>query len=427
LRGQFGDGTFGGVTIKGIYLNAVWASHRQTYSDTFLGTSSGTPNELMRFSQSPVLAAEHIEIRELIGARANVEWRIVARELGDETIVRELEELIGREGLKRDITKGDLHLRLGPGKKIVEVWVRWLERPHFLESKPDDRHYIIDRVRGIVFFGNGTRGKIPPAGAAVQAREFHSGGGQAGNVPRDSISQLLAAVPVQKVRNPRSAEGGSDGETLAAFSVRAPKTVRHRGRAVTAADYEAMALEASPAVAVARVSAGSGAGSVKLRIIPHSLEAQPIPSFGLLEQVRRYLITRAPAELAGARRIEVSGPQYSSVNVDATVSPLDPEDAGPVQQRARDALGEFFHPLRGGPERRGWEPGRAVYRSDVASVLERVTGIDYVEALTLSLPPKPPSTERVEVPYDHIVVAGEIRLTVRQAVSVNHADTIAKS
>ena len=42
--------------------------------------------------------------------------------------------------------------------------------------------------------------------------------------------------------------------TLEAFATRGPDTVRHRGRAVAARDYETMAREASPAYRTNRCS-----------------------------------------------------------------------------------------------------------------------------------------------------------------------------
>ena len=93
---------------------------------------------------------------------------------------------------------------------------------------------------------------------------------------------------------------------------------------------------------------------------------------------------------------------------------VDPAEAGAVEARARDALGEFFHPLRGGPDRRGWELGRDVFLSDVAAVLERVPGVDYVEELALLLNGGLQG-ERIAVADDRIVVAGAIRLKLKAA------------
>ena len=165
LRGRLRqpDTPPGTATINGIFPNATWASQQRTFSDIPLGSSSGTANQIFRLSQTPVLVGERIEVRELAGARANVEWRILAREFasGRETLIRDIEESMTRESPPTDIVKGDLRLRFDRDKKISAVWVRWQQRPHLFFSEPKDRHYVIDRVRGQIFFGDGLRGSHP--------------------------------------------------------------------------------------------------------------------------------------------------------------------------------------------------------------------------------------------------------------------------
>jgi uncharacterized phage protein gp47/JayE len=424
LRGRLKeDGPPGEPTIKGIFPNAVWASQQRTLSDVPLGTSSGLPDQSFVLTQTPVLAGERIEVRELTGLRANVEWRILALEIagGDPQVLRTLEELLGREGTQLDITYGDLRLRRDRNKRVIEVWVRWQERSHLFFSGREDRHYVIDRARGQLFFGNGFQGKLPPAGATILGKQQRAGGGLVGNVTARTITQLLGGVPgVQAVFNPHAGEGGADGETLESFARRGPQSVRHRGRAIAPSDYETLAHEASPAVAVARAistrntSGRALPGWVTILIIPQSQEPRPWPSFGLRRQVRQFIADRAPADLAAADQIYVTGPDYLPIDVAATIAPVDPAEAGAVEARARDALGEFFHPLRGGPDQRGWELGRDVFLSDVAAVLERVPGVDYVEELALLLNGGLQG-EQIAVADDRIVVAGAIRLKLKTA------------
>ncbi len=423
------DGPPGEPLVKHVFPNAVWASEQRSYSDTPLGASSGLPNQVFRFTQIPLLADERIEVQERSGKRANTEWRIVAREIepNDPNIIRDLEEMLSREGNQTDVVKGNVRLRRDRNKKVVEVWVRWLGREHFFNSGAEDRHYVIDRARGLVFFGNGVLGKIPPPAAAILSRNHRAGGGLTGNVAERTIKQLLGPLSgVQAVFNATRAEGGADAEPLEKFSLRGPKTIRHRGRAIAASDYETLAYEASPAVAVARVLPlanpnGPGgrtlrdmAGWITLIVIPRSDERRPWPTFGLREKVRKYIEARAAAEIAACGQIYVTGPEYQPVDVRAIITPKVPSEAGQVERRARLALEEFLHPLRGGPERRGWEPGRSIYLSDVAAVLERVEGLDYVEEIALLINGGIQG-ERVKVAEDRIAVAGDIRLKLKGA------------
>jgi hypothetical protein len=411
------DGPPGAPTLEGVFPNAVWVSQRQTVVDDPLGASTGQPGLVLSFRQVPVLLGEQIEVRELIGARADVEWRILATELGaDARRLREIEERLAGEGTGADVQEGDLRLKRDRLKHVTEAWVRWHGQRHLAFSGPRDRHYVLERARGRVHFGDGNHGKVPPPGAAVLARRYLTGGGTAGNVAKRAISQLQAAVGgVEAAFNVRPAEGGAHGEGLAAYAARAGRTLGHRGRSLAAVDYETMAREASSAVAFARAvplrdAAGrTRPGWVTLLILPESEERRPWPSFGLREHVRASIEERAPASLRAARRLVVSGPEYRPVDVEATLVPRVPAEAGLVEGRARSGLERFLHPLRGGPEQSGWSLGRDVYLSDVAAVLEAVEGVDYVVELSLLLDGVPQG-ERVPVADDRLVVAGDVRL-----------------
>jgi uncharacterized phage protein gp47/JayE len=421
LRGRLKeDGPPGAPTVNGIFLNAVWASQRQTVTDEPIGASNGQPDQVFAFRQIPVLKGERIEVRELAGPRADVEWRILAMEIlgEDYGVLQELEDMLRQEGPQTECGKGDLRLRRDRNKRVTEVWVRWQGQKHLFFSGPNDRHYVLERSRGRLIFGDGEHGRVPPPGAAIMAKQYRTGGGLAGNVTAGSINQMLAGIGgVEAVFNPKAAEGGADAETLAALASRGPQSLRHRGRALAPGDYETMAKEASPAVAVARAMAtrdNNGRprpGWVTLVIIPQSEAPRPWPSFGLREQVRRYIAGRAPADVVAADHMYITGPMYQEIDVAVTVVPLDSAEAGTVEQRVRQALANFFHPLRGGPEGRGWTPGRHVFLSDVASVLERVAGVDYVKELSLLLNGVL-QRERARVADGRIPVAGEIRIRI---------------
>ncbi len=412
------DGPPGEPVLRGLFANAVLASQLQTIADEGLGVSSGQPNQVLAFRRFPVVAGEEVAVQELSGARANVEWRILAREVLGESSLRELEELLAHEGPQTDVELGVLRLQRDRNKKVIAAFVRWEARRNFLRSSAADRHYVLDRTRGRLHFGDGGHGKVPPPGAAVVARSYRTGGGALGNVAAGTIQQALTGIPgLDRVFNPRPAEGGANAETAETVAARGGLTVRRRGRALTAEDIESLAREASPAVAVARViptrdpSGRQRPGWVTLILLPRSDEPRPFPSFGLREEVRQTVEAHRGADVSAAQHLFVTGPDYLAVDVDATISPLDPSTAGQVEKLAHAALATFLHPLQGGPDRQGWPPGRGVFLSDVAAVLERVPGLDAVHELALLLDGQLQG-EQAAVPADRIVAAGTLRIKV---------------
>ncbi|MDB4881912.1 MAG: hypothetical protein JWL95_678 [Gemmatimonadetes bacterium] len=386
--------------MQRISLNAAWAAQLQTFENEQLGGSNGQPDQVFFARSIPVLEGETLEVRELSGARAAVEEPVLRLELE-------------RAGVPSTDVRAVRDPRTG---KTTELWVRWHPTPNLLFALPGTRAYAIERTRGRLLFGGRAHGMIPTAGTDnIRLSSYRAGGGVAGNVARGSVNQLLAGVLAQSVSNVRDAEGGADGETVEQLLERAPASLRDRRQAVTAADYESMALEASPAVAVARAlptthpSGRYAPGWVTVKIVPQSADPRPMPSFELRQQVQRSLAQRAPAAIA--RHIAVIPPTYLAVGVQAVLAPVDASAAGPVLATVQAALRSFLHPLTGGPEGEGWPFGRDVFISDVASLLESIAGVDYVETLTLLLDGTPVG-DHVSVPVDRMVVAGALLVTL---------------
>ncbi|NIE58643.1 putative baseplate assembly protein [Burkholderia sp. Ax-1735] len=419
------DGPPGEPVVNAVMPNAVWASQQQTVNDLALGASSGLPEQIFVITQIPVLDGERIEVQELAGARANVEWRILAASIvpDDPDIVNTIERELGQEGPQTDFVHGDLRVVRDRNKLVSQVWVCWHGVPYFYLSQSADRHYVIDAASGRVLFGDNVNGKIPAAGSLILAKQFRTGGGSAGNVDRNTITQLLGSLQgVQAAANVRAAEGGSDGETPRSFDDRAPGTLRSRGRAITTSDYETLAREASSAVAVAHAVATRDSngrtrpGWITLLILPASQAPRPTPSFGLRDEVSSYIKARMPADLVAGTRLIVSGPNYVGIDVSATLTPLDPSLAWDVEQSALTALGTFLHPLTGGPEGNGWLPGRGVYLSDVAAALRGLPGLDYLEELAL-LRDGVPQGDSIVIAADCTVAAGQLRINIKAAAS----------
>lgn len=427
------DGPPGEPTVHNLYLNGVWAVQHQTIVNEPLGTSTGEANQSFFVRQLPLLGGEAIEVRELAGMRANVEWRTVAMELfnNDPRVVAELEKDIVQQALTDEIVRGDLRLVRDRMRRVIEVWVRWYGQPHFYASTYKDRHYVPDRVRGAILFGNHLQGKVPPIGALIQAKHYQAGGGIVGNVPAFTVKQLVGPIGgVEEVFNPLPGAGGGDRESLESYAARAPRTLKRRGRALTIQDYEVLAREANANVAVAKAVSCRDAGGhrspgwVTVFITPRTIDPEiwplgtlpdevlrPWPSFGLREEVRKFIELAVPACTEESHQVVVTGPIYKPVGVKVTIAPIDSSEAGTVEHRVRRRLETFLHPLFGGPDEEGWAPGRSVYLSDVSSVLERVEGVDYVQQVQLFLGDDLQGSW-ASMQEDQAVVPGQIEITM---------------
>jgi hypothetical protein len=387
--------------VNNIYLNAAWADQLRTVTNEVLGSGLGRSSQTFFFSQFPVLPGERVEVCELTGAQANVQFPILQQQL-----------------LALGFTNDDIRTVADPRTgDLTQVWVRWREQDTLYFSGPDDRDYTIERTRGRIVFGDGVNGML--LNSNVSATLYQAGGGSVGDVAKSTITQLMSGVTAQGVTNPVAAEAGADGETLPGVEWRGPQVLRHRYRAISAADYEALAREASPGVAVSRALPATAEnflpvpGCVTVIIVPQSNDPQPQPSYELRQEVAAYLAARAPASV-DAGNIAVIGPTYLAVGVSATIAPLELDQAGTVKTAALAALAAFFDPLTGGRDGDGWPFGRAVHASDVAMLLESITGVDYVTNLELLLD-QIPQGDIVSVPSNLIVAAGAMAISMEGA------------
>lgn len=385
--------------VLGVFPNAVWADNLQTVQNETLGSSDGSPDQSFFFKQTPVLGAATLQICELNGARAATELSAFTAGLLAAGYSSSAIRVVN------DVKTGS----------PTQVWVTWNLRPNLLLSSPDARDYTIERDTGRVIFGDNEQGMIPPPGQDnILALSYNFGGGTVGNVAAGAINQLMSGVTAQSVTNPIPGEGGAAGETLAGVLARGPRVMRHRYRAISCADYEDLAREASPGIAAARAlpcrqaNGRIAPGWVTVIIVPLSADPQPQPSFELCEQVQAYLARHAPASLAG---LDVIGPQYLPVGVNLSFAPTSIQSAAPAANGLAAALNAFLQPLTGGPSGAGWPFGRGVYSSDLAGLVESVAGVDYVSSLALVVNGTPVG-DFAPVPNNQIVAAGPLGITV---------------
>lgn len=319
-------------------------------------------------------------------------------------------------------------------------WYHWELRYDFDSSSRKDFHVQLDPATGTVMFGDGDRGRVPPelrsAGAPPLEQclifaQYRSTRAQDGNLAAGLISQLAdslhncavlndwnnAKTEMTSIVNRLPAKGGAAAETVAHASGRADLLVKSSNRAITLADYELLAMQ-TPGTQVARVTARANLhpsfpclkapGMITVIVLPFLPQGRPMPTPGLLAAVGAYISRR---RIVGTR-VEVVGPTYIEVTVQAQVQAQSGANRAAVQNAVVAALDRFLDPLVGGPDGSGWPFGRDVYRSEIMRVIDEVPGVDYVASMELIGDDGQPQCGNVCLSPTWLVAAGAHQITV---------------
>jgi len=288
-------------------------------------------------------------------------------------------------------------LPLEPGERLevrrpdATAWESWEPQESFAASGEADRHFRLDLVNGEVELGPSIRetdgrwrqyGAVPPKGAALRFSGYRRGGGRHGNVAAGQLTVLRSPIPgVASVTNPQPANGGVDAESLEGVRHRAALQIRSRDRAVTAGDFEYIAMQASPRVARAACLPPADGNAVVVHIVPRvdpadrALELDELtPDDGLLAAVA----ARLDAHRLVGTTVHILPAVFRGVSVVADVQASMLDDPRTVETDVARALSTYLNPLVGGAPHGpgpGWEFGRALNLGELYGIVHAIDGV----------------------------------------------------
>jgi uncharacterized phage protein gp47/JayE len=340
--------------LAAIRTNTISATQALTFNDEVLGGSTGEPSQNFQLANTPVV------------------------------ILDALVQVTNSDGTQVSITSLRLEIDEGQGFMV------WQEVDDFFSSGPNDRVYVLDRNTGMITMGTGENGRIPVANllnanANVVARSYRAGGGSAGNVGAQTITQIQTFVQsIDRATNYAPATGGTDEETVADAKLRATLALKSKDRAVTPEDFEYLATQA-PGANVKRAFAlalyhpnfptGQIPGVVTVIVVPNSPDPTPTPNQTTLKAVCAYLDTHRLL----TSEVYVVGPVYRKIKIQVELVVSPSFDLATVKNTVQTNLQTFFDPLLGGPDGTGWPFGGEIYYSDVYRIIIQTPGVQRIQ------------------------------------------------
>ncbi len=253
----------------------------------------------------------------------------------------------------------------------------WRPQRDLLGSDRFANEFVVEMEedgRAFLRFGVPPLGRVP---ADTLTAVYRVGNGKSGNVGAGSITDAVTGVEgISGVRNPLPAGGGRDPELLEQVRLYAPQAFRVQERAVTEADYAAVAGRHPEVQRAAATRRWSGSWHTWYVTIDRR-SGLPVDA-DFKEKLRGFL---GRFRLAGYD-LEIEAPRFASLDVALAVC----VEAGYLRGNVRRALlGEAFSnaDLPGG--RRGFfHPdnftfGQPVYLSRVVTAAMGVPGVRWVE------------------------------------------------
>lgn len=306
------------------FFTGIPVEEGRLIADEILGVSDGTPNQRYTLAHTP----------------------IILRSLGPKASSRDI------------ILRTDL-------SGIIDEWTLQESLAFSREGQQDFIIEIDQDDRATIIFGDGALGAIPASGAVLTVT-YRVGGGPHGNVAANTIQTIVEAPQLlllgAQVSNPKPATGGAERESIMHAVTHAPQVFRSFKRAVTAQDYEALALDFK---GVGKVRAeGTSWNVVTLYVAP---EGGGQVSDVLETNLLAYFEDKRPISTI----IEIEDVTYVPIYVTAQVgvkSYYPDEDVKEQVQRATGALLAFQHVSF----------GQTVYLSKFYEAIESIEGVAFV-------------------------------------------------
>ncbi len=248
---------------------------------------------------------------------------------------------------------------------VIQPWT-WQETLAFSRAGQTDFALEIDEAdRATVLFGDGNLGAIPAPGSTLRVT-YRVGGGAQGNVPANTIQTIVDAPQLAllgiTVTNPQPATGGAERESIEHAVNHAPNVFRSLKRAVTAADYKALALDFQ------------GVGKVRAEAVNWNrvtLYVAPQGGGQVSDLLRANLLAYFEDKRPLSTIIEIEDVDYVNVYVSAEVGVKGYYATEEITEQVQSAAARLlaFDAV---------DFGQTLFLSKFYEAIEAVAGVDYV-------------------------------------------------
>lgn len=274
-----------------------------------------------------------------------------------------------------------------PAITLHDGTLEWQPARDLLQADGAAARFVVEFERGAsaaglgrprLRVGDGRSGRRPPDGTrfVVTARR---GGGATGNVGAEAIGHVVTALDgIRRVRNPLGAVGGAAPESFAAVRRSAPEGFRVQRRAVTPADYVAVAEEHPDVQRAAAHVRWTGSWHTVFVTVDRrggrTVTSDPVFRTDLLARLDRRRLAGAHVQLRDPVPVPVDLTLWVCVAPDIVRADVEAEIRRLLSARTLpDGRRGWFHPDR-------WTFGEPLHLSPVLALVQDVDGVVAADA-----------------------------------------------
>ncbi len=269
-----------------------------------------------------------------------------------------------------------------------EIW--WPQRD-LLNSAGDEPEFVLEVEndgRAYVRFGNDENARRPNAGDTFYAR-YRTGDSLAGNIGSDALAHVVSnQAAILGVRNPLPGYGGAVPEPIEAVRQNAPQAFRTQERAVTPADYEAVARR-FPGVQRAAATMRWTGSWYTVFITVDRLNAAPITA----EFEHDFRVHMHAYRMMGYD-LEIDGPTYVPLEIELDVCVKPEYFRAAVRTTLQSVLSARLLPdgRRGLFHPDNFSFGQSVYLSHIYAAVSAIAGVQSAQVTRFQIQDQPGSS-----------------------------------
>ncbi len=262
--------------------------------------------------------------------------------------------------------------------EIEEFFVKWQECSNFLNSKPDSRHYVLDRMQNKIIFGDGVHVRIPrnTQGTAFIVR-VKCCEGKAGNVAANTITSSLSNMMfINNIYNPEPAFGGSDMEMLEKAMERGANLFSSGGRLVTEQDYLNEITNYSDIIESASIVrnvdryGNYNQGMIYVVMLMKDFMDSSASFYRIQGNLKQHILKKCELSIL-PEQLVIEEPLFVELCVDIWAEAIHIEDNFEIQNRVQESLKEYFNPISQA-HTKGWKIGTLPRKSQIVMRLNAV-------------------------------------------------------